>query len=75
MLGEAIAATKSIDDDKIADYLRKNEFKTIMGDWSYGPNGEWTKSGMMQVQYHDIKEGADSTWKGMNYQTVLTPAD
>ena len=30
-----------------------------MGDWSYGPNGEWTKSGMMQVQYHDIKEGDD----------------
>ncbi len=44
-----------------------------MGDWSYGPGGEWTKSGMMQVQYHSIKEG--ETWKGMNYQTVLTPAE
>ena len=44
-----------------------------MGDWAYGPGGEWTKSGMMQVQYHDIKEG--ETWKGMNYQTVLTPAE
>ena len=44
--------------------------------WSYGPGGEWTKSGMMQVQYHDIKEGAGlETWKGMAYQTVLTPAD
>jgi branched-chain amino acid transport system substrate-binding protein len=28
---------------------------------------------MMQVQYHDIKEG--ETWKGMNYQTVLSPAE
>jgi branched-chain amino acid transport system substrate-binding protein len=47
-----------------------------MGNWSYGPGGEWTKSGMMQVQYHDIKEGAGlETWKGMSYQTVLTPAD
>ena len=63
---------KSIEDDKVADYFRKNTFKTIMGDWSYGPNGEWTKSGMMQVQYHSIKERR-STWKGMNYQTVLTP--
>ena len=36
----------------------RHTHKTIMGDWSYGPNGEWTKSGMMQVQYHDIKEGA-----------------
>ncbi len=76
MLGEAIAATKSLNDDKIAEWLRKTPHKTIMGNWSYGPGGEWTKSGMMQVQYHDIKEGAGlETWKGMSYQTVLTPSD
>ena len=35
-----------------------------MGDWSYGPGGEWTKSGMMQVQYHGIKEGDGlETWR------------
>src|SRR5215468_1206901 len=76
VLAEAVAGAKSIEDAKVADYLRKATFKTIMGDWSYGPGGEWTKSGMMQVQYHDIKEGAGlETWKGMGYQTVLTPAD
>jgi branched-chain amino acid transport system substrate-binding protein len=76
VLGEAIKGSNSIDDNKIADYIRSHSFKTIMGDWSYGSNGEWTKSGMMQVQYHGIKEGAGlETWKGMSYQTVLTPAD
>jgi branched-chain amino acid transport system substrate-binding protein len=76
MLGEAVAATKSLNDDKIADWLRKTTHKTIMGDWSYGANGEWTKSGMMQVQYHGIKEGAGlDVWRGMSYQTVLTPKD
>jgi len=31
---------------------------------------------MMQVQYHDIKEGAGlETWRGMSYQTVLTPTE
>ena len=75
VLGEAVKGANSIDDDKIAAYLRKTTFKTIMGDWAYGPGGEWTKSGMMQVQYHSIKEGAGlETWKGMSYQTVLTPA-
>jgi branched-chain amino acid transport system substrate-binding protein len=74
VLGDAVNGAKSIDDDKIADYLRKTTFKTIMGSWSYGPGGEWTKGAMMQVQYHDIKEGAGlETWKGMSYQTVLTP--
>ncbi len=76
MLGEAITGTKSVDDAKIAAYLRKTTFHTIMGSWSYGPGGEWTKSGMMQVQYHGIKDGAGlETWKGMSYQTVLTPPE
>ena len=76
MLGDAVTATKSLNDDKIADWLRKNPHHTIMGDWSYGANGEWTKSSMMQVQYHGIKEGAGlETWKGMSYQTVLTPKE
>lgn len=76
IVGDAIAGTKSVDDAKIADYFRKTTFKTIMGDWSYGKNGEWAKSGMLQVQYHDVKDGNDiEQWRGMAVQTVLTPAD
>jgi branched-chain amino acid transport system substrate-binding protein len=78
MLGDAIKATKSINDDKIADYLRSHTIKTIMGDINFGKGakGEWAKSRMLQVQYHGIKQGAGlETWKGMDYQTVLTPAD
>jgi branched-chain amino acid transport system substrate-binding protein len=76
IVGEAIANTKSVDDAKIADYFRKTTFKTIMGSWSYGPGGEWTKSGMMQVQYHDVKDGTDiEQWRGMAVQTVLTPPE
>ena len=75
-IGEAVSGAMSTVDDKVADYLRKHEFKTIMGSWRYGPNGEWTKSGFLEVQYHDIKEGAGlETWRGMSYQTVLTPAE
>jgi branched-chain amino acid transport system substrate-binding protein len=49
-----------------------------MGDIAFGKGakGEWSKSRMLQVQYHGIKQGAGlETWKGMDYQTVLTPAD
>jgi branched-chain amino acid transport system substrate-binding protein len=76
VLGDAITGAKSIDDEKLADYLRGHEFKTIMADIRFGKKGEWTKSGMMQVQYHDITDAANlDTWRGMSYQTVLTPAD
>ena len=31
---------------------------------------------MMQVQYHSLTDAANlDTWRGMDYQTVLTPAD
>jgi len=45
-------------------------------DIKFGDSGEWTKSRMMQVQYHNITDAADlETWRGMSYQTVLTPPD
>ena len=76
VLGEAAEGAKSINDDKVADYLRSHEFHTIMADIKFGDSGEWTKSRMMQVQYHNITDAADlETWRGMSYQTVLTPAD
>ena len=52
----------------------KTTFKTIHGNIKFGAGGEWAKSGMLQVQYHGIKQGAGlETWRGMDYQTVLTP--
>jgi branched-chain amino acid transport system substrate-binding protein len=77
VLQQAVEGAKSINDDKIADYLRSHAFTTIMvADVKFGKNGEWTKSGMLQVQYHDLTDGANlETWRGMSYQTVLTPAD
>jgi branched-chain amino acid transport system substrate-binding protein len=77
VLADAITGTKSTNDDKLAEYLRSHAFNTIMAsDIRFGKDGEWTKSAIMQVQYHDITDGADlETWRGMSYQTVLTPAD
>ena len=76
VIGDAIAATKSLNDDKLADYLSKTTFHTIMGDIKFGKGGEWEKGRMLQVQYHDIKPGAGlDTWRGMDYQIVLTPSE
>lgn len=74
LLGQAVEGAKSLDDNKIADYMKKTTFKTIMGDVKFGPKGEWAQSRMLQVQYHNIKPTADlETWRGMDYQTVVTP--
>ncbi len=76
VLAQAVEGTKSLNDDKLAAYMHSHEFKTIMADFSYGENGEWTKPGMLQVQYHGITDAANlDTWRGMSYQTVVAPAD
>jgi branched-chain amino acid transport system substrate-binding protein len=73
VLGEAVQATKSLDDNKIADHMRSTTFKTIMGDVKFGAKGEWAESRMLQVQYHGIKSNALDQFRGMDTQTVLTP--
>ncbi len=76
VLAQAVEGTKSLNDDKLAAYMHSHEFKTIMADFSYGKNGEWTKPGMLQVQYHGVTDAANlDTWRGMSYQTVVAPAD
>jgi branched-chain amino acid transport system substrate-binding protein len=75
VLGDAVQATKSLKDDALADYIRKTTFKTIMGDIKFGKNGEWEKGRMLQVQYHGIKSSDLDQFRGMNTETVLTPAE
>ena len=74
ILGEAVQATKSLDDNKLADYIGKTTFKTIMGDVKFGKGGEWEQGRMLQVQYHDIKSGDLEQFRGMDTQTVPTPS-
>jgi branched-chain amino acid transport system substrate-binding protein len=75
LLGNAIAGAKSINDEQVANYLRSNPVKTIMGDIKFGKGGEWAESRMLQVQYHGIKGNTVDQFKGMDTQMVLTPAD
>ena len=75
VLGQAIKGAKSINDDKLAAYMKKATFHTIMGPIKFGKKGEWAQSRMLTVQYHGVTDKANlETWRGMSYQTVLTPA-
>jgi len=73
VLGQAIEATKSIDDQKLADYVRKTTFKTVGGDIGFGPNGEWVKPRVLQVQFQGIKGNDLGQFKDISTQVVVTP--
>jgi len=75
VMGQAIEATKSIDDKKLADFIRANTFKTVLGDLKFGKGGEWAESRVLQVQFHDVKSNDVEQFRAMGTQTVLTPVE
>ncbi len=44
VLGHAVTEVGSLDEDKLAQYMHSHPFKTIVGDISFGPDGEWTEA-------------------------------
>ena len=73
ILGLAIEGSKSLDQQKVADYIRANEFSTIVGKVRFGPNGEWAKSRVLQVQYQGIKGTDVEQFRVPGKKIVLYP--
>jgi branched-chain amino acid transport system substrate-binding protein len=75
ILEQSIVGTNSIDDGKLADYMRKATFKTMVGDVKFGPDGEWEKGRMLTVQHHGIKSTDIMQFKDTATMTVLDPPE
>jgi branched-chain amino acid transport system substrate-binding protein len=74
VLAQAVEGTHSLDQDKLADYLRRNTLKTVVGDIKFAANGEWEQARVLQVQFHDVKGNDLEQWKGTDTQMIVWPA-
>jgi branched-chain amino acid transport system substrate-binding protein len=74
VLQQAVAATKSLDDNKLADYIRKSTFKTLVGDVKFGPQGEWAESRVLELQFQHIRGNDLGQFKDLSTQVVIVPA-
>ncbi len=75
VLGQAVEATKSLDQQKIADYIRNTEFSTIVGKIRFGKNGEWAKGRTLMVQYQKVQGSDIEQFRGPGKKPVLYPED
>src|SRR5215510_1051062 len=73
VLAQAIEATKGLDQQKLADYIRATEFSTIVGKIKFGTNGEWTKNRTLMVQYMKIQGNGIDQFRGPGKKIVLWP--
>ena len=74
VLGEAVEQTKSLDQDKLAEYIHSHTFKTVVGDVSFGEKGEWTKARIMTVQFQNIAGTSVDDFRDGKGETVLWPS-
>jgi branched-chain amino acid transport system substrate-binding protein len=74
VLQQAVAATNSLDDDKLVDYIRRSTFKTLVGDVKFGPQGEWAESRVLEVQFQHIKGNDLAQFKDLSTQVVIMPS-
>jgi branched-chain amino acid transport system substrate-binding protein len=74
VLAGAVTGAGSLDQDKIADYLRANTLKTVMGDIAFGPDGELSEPHLLMVQYQHITGNDIDQFKDGKNPIILWPA-
>jgi branched-chain amino acid transport system substrate-binding protein len=74
VLGQAVEAVKSLDDEKLAEHIRKTTFKTVVGDVKFGAKGEWAEPRVLQVQFQNIKGNDVGQFKDITTQVIVTPS-
>ena len=75
VLGEAIEDAKTLDQDKLADYIHTHSFKSIVGDITFGKDGEWSKPREIEVQWQGIKGSGLEPFKDTKTEVILEPAE
>jgi branched-chain amino acid transport system substrate-binding protein len=75
ILQQAVSAVGSIDQGKLADYLHKTPFKTVIGDVKFGSLGEWEKSRILYVQYQHIQGNDINQFRQPGKAVILYPPE
>jgi branched-chain amino acid transport system substrate-binding protein len=73
VLGDAIANTKSVNDDVLADYIRKTTFKTVVGDVKFGKQGEWADERTLAAQFQNIKGKSVDDFRDLTTEVIVYP--
>src|SRR3954452_1232446 len=74
-LEQAVTATKSLDHDKLAEYLHTASFKTVAGDFTFAKNGEWSKSRMDWTQVQNAQPNNLDQFRDGKAQPIVWPPE
>jgi branched-chain amino acid transport system substrate-binding protein len=75
VVAQAVGATGGFDDARLAAHARSTTFDTVMGPVTFGVNGEWAESRVLQVQFQGISGHEVGQFQSGSRQIVVTPPD
>jgi branched-chain amino acid transport system substrate-binding protein len=75
ILAEATNKAGELDQNKIAAHIRDSTFKTIVGDITFAPSGEWAKPRPLFVQYQNIAPNDLDQFRRPGKQVILYPPE
>ena len=73
VLGEAVEGTKSLDQVKIAAYIHSHAFHTVVGDISFGQDGEWSRSRVFFTQFQHVTGNSIDQFKDTTHEVIVWP--
>ena len=73
MLEQAVNGANSLEDAKIAAYLKKNEMRTVVGPIRFDKNGEWANPRVVQAQFRGIVDKDVEQFRQPGKQIVIYP--
>jgi branched-chain amino acid transport system substrate-binding protein len=74
-LAQAVTATKSLDQDKLAAYMHMASFETVSGNFYFGGDGEWSKSRMVWTQVQNAEPNNLDQFRDGKAQPIVWPPE
>jgi branched-chain amino acid transport system substrate-binding protein len=75
VLEQAVKATGSLNDDKLADYIHKTAFNTIVGEIKFNALGEWASARTLMVQFQNIEGSGLEQYITGHKQVIVYPPE
>jgi branched-chain amino acid transport system substrate-binding protein len=73
VLEQAVKATGTLDDDKLADYIHKHAFQTIVGEIKFNDLGEWAVARPIMLQFQNVQGAGLDQFKTGHKQVIVYP--
>jgi branched-chain amino acid transport system substrate-binding protein len=75
VLAQAVEVTGSLDQDKLADYIHRHSFDTVIGKIAFGKDGEWSDPRVVWTQFQDVSDNSLEQFREVKHEVIIWPPE